>query len=70
MTLLWWGINKIGPNHEKSVPCGSLSHFVVLDRFGGLIIKGSALFSVFNQKKNVGEDTTSNGSLEPNLYGT
>ena len=51
MTLLRCSRNKIGPNHENSVPCGSLSHFLVLDRFGGLIIKGSALFSVFNQKK-------------------
>ena len=49
MTLLWCGRNK--SNHENSVPCGSLLHFLVLDRFGGLIIKGSALFSVFNQKK-------------------
>ena len=29
---------KIGPNHENSVPCGSLSHFLVLDRFEGLIL--------------------------------
>ena len=38
MTLLWCDRNKIGPNHEYSVPCGSLSHFLVLDRFGRLII--------------------------------
>ena len=51
MILLWCGINKKGSNHENSVLCGSLSHFLMLDRFEGLIIKGSALFSVFNQKK-------------------
>ena len=38
MKLLWCGRNKIGPNDENSVPYGSLSHFLVLDRFGGLII--------------------------------
>ena len=51
MTLLWCGINKIGPNYENSVPCNSLSKFLALDRFGGLIIKRLALFSVFNKKK-------------------
>ena len=51
MTLLWCGRNKIDPNHENSVPCGSLLHFLVLDRFGGLIIEVPALFSVCNQKK-------------------
>ena len=34
MTLLCNGRNKIGTNDENSVPCGSLSHFLVLDRFG------------------------------------
>ena len=38
MTLLWCGRNNIATNHENSVPCGSLSHFVVLERFGGLVI--------------------------------
>ena len=51
VTLLWYGTNEIGPNYENSLPCCSLSHFLVVDRFGGLIIYGSALFSVFNQKK-------------------
>ena len=50
-TLLWCDRKKIGPNHENSVPCGSLSHFLVLDRFGGLIKQGSALFLVFNRKE-------------------
>ena len=59
MTLLWCGRNKIGPNHENSVPCGSLSHFLVFDRFGrrrgeeGEMVNNIkvSIFSVFNQKK-------------------
>ena len=51
MLLLSCSRNNIGPNHENSVPCGSLSHFLVLDRLGALLIQGSAFFSAFNQKK-------------------
>ena len=36
--LLWYGKNNIGLNHENNVPCGSLSHFLVLDRLESLII--------------------------------
>ena len=60
MTLLCSGRNKRGTNEENSVPCGSLSHFLVLDRFESLIIQGFALFLVFNQKKIW--VTTSNGT--------
>ena len=38
MLLLWSSRNSIDPNHKNSVSCGSLSHFLVLDRFGGLVI--------------------------------
>ena len=51
MTLLWCGRNKTVSNHENSVPCGSLSYILVLDRLGGLVMQGTALLSVFNQKK-------------------
>ena len=40
------GRNKIGSNHENSVPSGSLSHFLVLDRIGGLIISVDIVFSI------------------------
>ena len=36
--LLWCSRNNVGRNHENSVSCGSLSHFPVLDRFGGLVM--------------------------------
>ena len=51
MTFLWCGTNKIDPNQENSVPSGSSSHSLVLDRLESLVTWGSALFSVFNQKK-------------------
>ena len=38
MTLLWCGRNKISANHENIVSCGSLLHFLMLDRRGCLII--------------------------------
>ena len=51
LTLLWCDRNKIGPNQENSIASGSSSHTLVLDRLGSLIIKGSAFFPPFNQKK-------------------
>ena len=51
MTFLWCDRNKTGPNQENSVPSGSSSHSLMLDRLESLVIYESALFSVFNQKK-------------------